>query len=90
MTLEPNVPNPFNPRTRFEYRLEQDSDVQLRVYDVAGRLVRELFAGHREAGTHHAEWDGRDDLGGSVASGVYHAVVDVEGASSRIKITLLK
>lgn len=70
--LFPNVPNPFNPTTRIEYEVAAQVPVTLRVYDVAGRLVRELVARRRpEPGKHVVVWDGRDDAGRAVPSGVY-------------------
>ena len=67
-----NYPNPFNPETWIPYRLAQDAEVTLTIYDTIGAVVRELDLGHRAAGYHTDKtWDGRNDLGESVASGVY-------------------
>lgn len=64
-------PNPFDSGTRVSYSLGRESRVRLSVCDIAGRIVRRLEAGDRGAGRHEAMWDGRDDHGASVASGVY-------------------
>jgi hypothetical protein len=65
-------PNPFNPLTTISYRLEQAGLVDLAVYDLAGRLVRRLVDGeHRHPGLHLIQWNGQDEGGRSVASGVY-------------------
>lgn len=73
LTLRQNVPNPFNPTTTISFDVPRDGDaVHLRVYDVAGRLVRTLAEGARAAGTHRVSWDGRDVEGRAVAAGVYY------------------
>ncbi len=64
-------PNPFMNRTRFEFDLAYAGTVELAVYDVTGRRVRELVRGRREAGRHELQWDARDDAGRPVPSGVY-------------------
>ena len=74
--LLPNYPNPFNPETWIPYHLAQDADVTLTIYDTEGTQVRQLDLGHQDAGfythrTHAAYWDGRNERGESVASGVY-------------------
>ncbi len=69
--LAQNVPNPFNPVTTVRFGLPVSSPVSLRIYDTAGRLVRVLIDGHREAGHHEMTWDGLDGSGRPVASGVY-------------------
>ena len=71
MSLGRNAPNPFNPLTSIPYTLPEAGDVRLTVYNVAGQLVRTLVDGCTEAGEHAALWDGTDDSGRSVASGVY-------------------
>jgi agmatine/peptidylarginine deiminase len=69
--LHPNAPNPFNPSTTFRFDLKYPERVELFVYDSGGRLVRRLVEGERAAGSHEAVWDGTDDAGREVASGVY-------------------
>ena len=74
--LLPNYPNPFNPETWIPYRLAHPTDVTLTIYDTKGTPVRRLDLGHQPAGyyTNRAKaayWDGRNDNGESVASGVY-------------------
>jgi hypothetical protein len=70
--LYPNVPNPFNPTTRIRYDVARGGgEVSLRIYDVSGRVVRTLVDGLQSAGRKSVEWDGRDDAGSQVASGVY-------------------
>ncbi|MDD3643860.1 MAG: FlgD immunoglobulin-like domain containing protein [Candidatus Krumholzibacteria bacterium] len=69
--LRQNRPNPFNPATTIEYSLHSTGHVSLRVYDVAGRLLRTLVDGERSAGRHQIVWNGTGDSGAPVASGVY-------------------
>ncbi|MCP4548829.1 MAG: T9SS type A sorting domain-containing protein [bacterium] len=70
--LMPNVPNPFNPTTVISFGLAGDSQVDLRVFSLAGRLVRNLTQGrHFTAGHHSIIWDGCTDEGRRLASGVY-------------------
>ena len=69
--LGQNYPNPFNPGTEIEVRLPEAGDVELSVYDVDGRLVARIFSGRETAGVKRFWWDGRDDEGRSLPSGVY-------------------
>jgi subtilisin-like proprotein convertase family protein len=83
-------PNPFNPVTTIAYGLPEEGRVALRVYNVAGKLVRVLVDGEREAGHHAAVWDGRDDQGEAVASGVYFCRMEAEAFEEVAKMVLLK
>jgi photosystem II stability/assembly factor-like uncharacterized protein len=69
--LAQNYPNPFNPSTTIEYSLPQRSNVTLRIYDMLGQEVRTLTTGVTEAGTFKAVWDGRNNLGNTVSTGIY-------------------
>lgn len=69
--LEQNYPNPFNPSTVISFQLPVDSDVSLKIYDLQGRVVKSLVAGNLAAGKHEVTWDGRNESGARVASGVY-------------------
>ncbi|HZM15312.1 MAG TPA: FlgD immunoglobulin-like domain containing protein, partial [Candidatus Krumholzibacteria bacterium] len=70
--LHQNVPNPFNPMTEIRFDLSQSGRVSLRIYDVAGRLVRTLVDKDMSAGRNHTMvWNGLDDQNNKVASGVY-------------------
>ena len=64
-------PNPFNPATTIRFTLGEAVRVRLRIYDVSGRFVRELTDGRRGAGQHSETWDGMDQAGRGVSSGVY-------------------
>jgi hypothetical protein len=88
--LEPCRPNPFGARTRIGYSIARPGPVELRVYDVGGRLVRVLVKGRREAGRHVVGWDGRSETGGLVASGVYFAKLTTTGFSEIRRLTVLR
>ncbi len=66
-------PNPFNPSTTISFTLPRGGDASLTVYNIAGQKVRTLISGFTAAGTHSAMWNGRDDSGRMVSSGVYIA-----------------
>ena len=75
-TLLANYPNPFNPETWIPYQLAEPAEVSIRIYTADGKLVRTLELGHQSAGIYEsrsqaAQWDGRNEVGESVASGLY-------------------
>ena len=70
-SLDQNYPNPFNSDTVIRFALPEGDDVELVVYNLAGQKVAMLVQGAREAGTYSVRWDGRDDGGRTLASGVY-------------------
>jgi YVTN family beta-propeller protein len=69
--LAQNQPNPFNPVTTIRFTVPEDSEVNLTVYDVAGRRVKTLVKGHHKADFYRVNWDGTNNNGSRVASGVY-------------------
>ena len=69
--LSQNYPNPFNPTTNIKYALPVESRVTMEIYDLLGQRVRTLISGAQTAGYHVAEWDGTNDAGGNLPSGVY-------------------
>ena len=91
VVLYQNVPNPFNPKTLVRFELGHPAELSLRVYDIAGRLVRTLEAGRPYgAGRHQVEWNGTDAAGRSVASGVYILRIDDGQSQAMNRMTLLK
>jgi len=85
------VPNPFNPTTTIRFSVgESAGSVRLVVYDVGGRLVRELVSGEMSQGTHEVVWDGTDYRGQSVASAVYFARLSAGQQTETMKLVLLK
>ena len=90
-----NFPNPFNPETWIPYTLADDTDVNVRIYDVEGKLVRDLDIGYQRAGRYLSRqnavyWDGRDQLGESVSSGVYFYTLKAAGFSDTRRMVILK
>lgn len=88
--LEPNWPNPFNPFTRIAYALPAAGRVEVSIHAAGGRLLRVLESGRRRAGRHVLLWDGRDQQGRGVASGVYLYRVTGPGGSATRKLTLVR
>ncbi len=84
------VPNPFNPSTMIRFELPRATPVTLRVYDVAGALVRTLVAGRRGPGVDTVPWDGRDGRGREVPSGIYFLELVAERGRDVAKVTLLR
>ncbi len=82
-------PNPFNAETTLSFTVTTAGPVALTVFDLRGRVVRG-WSGHYGAGTHSLTWDGRDEGGRAVASGVYIASARQGGAAIARKVTLLK
>jgi hypothetical protein len=89
-TITRIAPNPFNPRTTLHYEVAQASRVQVRLYDPRGREVRTLVDGVLGAGRYEVVWDGTDDAGITVTSGVYFAQLAADGLASWKKLVLLK
>jgi hypothetical protein len=88
--LEQNAPNPFSPETVIWFSLAERGRVSLRVYDVEGRPVRTLVNNERGPDRYEAHWNGRDDLGRSVAPGVYFYKLEAPGYARTMKMVLLK
>ena len=90
-----NYPNPFNPETWIPYQLAESAEVALTIYDMNGRLIRRLAVGHRAAGMYRsrsraAYWDGRNQLGESVASGLYFYTLTAGEFSATRRMLILK
>ncbi|MFQ5636742.1 MAG: S8 family serine peptidase [bacterium] len=79
--LAQNYPNPFNPETLIEYQLPKTGPVSLKVYTILGQEVRTLVDGEKQAGYHRVIWDGKNDAGQRLASGVYLYRIQVDDPS---------
>ncbi len=77
--LDQNHPNPFNPQTNITYCLPMSGGIKLTIYDLLGRRVRTLVDGHQSSGYNSLDWDGTDDHGNPVASGIYFYRLEAEG-----------
>ena len=80
--LMQNHPNPFNPETEIRYALPQAGFVKLVILDALGRAVRSLVQEQQSPGWRRTIWDGRNDNGAAVASGVYFYRITVHGAQN--------
>ena len=93
--LLPNYPNPFNPETWIPYRLAEPADVSISIYAADGKLVRSLELGHQPVGiyesrSHAAYWDGKNQLGEPVASGIYFYILSADDFSATRKMLIRK
>jgi beta-lactamase superfamily II metal-dependent hydrolase len=85
-----NHPNPFNPMTRIEFSLDEQARVYLRIYDVSGKVVRTLLQETVSIGMHSAFWNGDDEHGRPVASGVYVCRLETNDKTAVRKMVLLR
>ena len=86
-----SYPNPFNPTTTIRYSLSKRTKFTLNVYDIAGRLVKRLLVDEvKDAGSYKVDWDGRNEAGSRVASGVYFCMMKTAEGTSGSKLILLR
>jgi hypothetical protein len=88
--LYQNSPNPFNPTTKLSYDLPKAGDVKISVYNVLGQQVRTLVDGYNEAGSYDVIWNGKDNSGAQVASGMYFYRINTVEFNETKKMLLLK
>lgn len=86
--LSQNFPNPFNPSTRLKCYIPSTGEVQVKIFDINGRLVKEIFSGEKDQGEHIFSWDGTSAT--QVASGVYLFTVQFNNSQLTKKIIYLK
>ena len=90
-----NFPNPFNPETWIPYALGGDAEVNVHIYNVEGKLVRKLNVGQQRGGSYISRekavyWDGKDQLGESVSSGIYFYTLKADAFSETRRMVILK
>lgn len=88
--LHRNFPNPFNPTTTIRYDLPEASRVVLRVYNIIGQEVRTLVCRHESAGYKSVQWDGKNQRGNSVTTGVYFIRLEAGSYLKTIKVMMIK
>jgi hypothetical protein len=88
--LYENSPNPFGDLTEIGYSVEAGADVRLEIFDVAGRAVRTLVPGWASPGRHAVSWDGADDRGAAMPSGIYYVRMAEPAVSAARAIALLR
>jgi hypothetical protein len=90
-TLNQNYPNPFNPNTTILFELPENAFAKLTVYDITGKVVKVLVNTEKQAGYHSVTWDGKDEVGNSVESGIYlYTLTTSTGVNQTNRMTLLK
>ncbi len=89
-TLYPNFPNPFNPNTTIAFGLPKSTFVQLDIFNSVGQHIKTLVSSMRPAGIYSEDWNGCDDRGNRVGSGIYFYRLKVEGTVETRKMILLK
>lgn len=85
-----NQPNPFNPQTTLRFTTGKGGPTLLAIYDLNGRLVRTLVHNDLDAGIHETMWDGRNNNGHEVSSGIYYSRLETEQGTATAKMTLIK
>jgi len=88
--LAQNFPNPFNPTTDITFSIDRAANVDLSIYNMLGQKVRTLTTGSKVAGTHVLRWDGRDESGSSVSTGIYLYTLTDGSTSITKKMALMK
>ena len=93
--LRANYPNPFNPETWIPYHLASETEVRISIYDIQGALVRQFNLGYQKAGyytnrTKAAHWDGRNEIGEPVASGIYFYTLTTDDYTGTRRMVILK
>jgi hypothetical protein len=83
-------PNPFNPETSINYSLRNSGNVSIRIYSLQGRLIRTLFEGYSPGGENEVRWNGRDNNGSTVSSGLYFVKVQQGADSGIFKVMVTK
>jgi flagellar hook assembly protein FlgD len=88
--LKGNYPNPFNPSTTIEYSIQNPGNMELSIYNLRGQKVKSLVNEYKGSGLHKVVWNGTDDQGREVGSGIYLVRMQSSGFSTSKKITLIK
>ncbi len=88
--LEGNYPNPFNPETAIRFSTREAGPVRLSIYNLKGQLVKSLLNSNLPAGNHRVIWNGKDESGRSVSSGIYMYRMEAAGYSKTLKMMLMK
>ncbi len=90
-----NYPNPFNPETCIPYQLSKNADVTIRIYNIKGQLIRQISLGHKQAGSYldkrgAAYWDGKNNAGEKIASGMYFYQLQSEDFRAMRRMMIVK
>ena len=85
-----NYPNPFNPTTTISYSLPREGKISLSIYNIKGQLVKQLVSGSQPEGYYEIVWNGKDDTGKQVSSGIYYYRITACGKTLNKKMLMLK
>ena len=85
-----NSPNPFNPKTTINFVMPKTGQATLKIYNVRGACIRNLVDGIHQAGANSVDWDGTDDRGAAMSTGVYFAKINACGAVMTNKLALVR
>jgi hypothetical protein len=88
--ISPAYPNPFNPGTTIRYALPGAAEVNIGIYNMLGQRIRTLENSYREPGSYSVHWDGKDEIGNSLTSGVYLCQIQAGAYRQSIKLAILK
>ncbi|NHZ87289.1 MAG: T9SS type A sorting domain-containing protein [Planctomycetia bacterium] len=88
--LKQNYPNPFNPSTTITFDLSEDTNVKISIYDMTGRLIRQLVNQTMTVGSKTINWDGKDEAGNPVSGSVYFYNLQTGDYSQTKKMVLMK
>jgi hypothetical protein len=89
-SLSQNYPNPFNPETNIVFNIPKSAQVKLEIFNILGQKVRTLVDQYLKAGQKEVDWDGRDDLGKEISSGMYFYRITTPEFSQTKKMVLLR
>ena len=89
-SLYQNFPNPFTQQTVISYQLPVPSQVSLQVYNIAGQLVKTLATGDRPLGAHEVAWNGKNEAGEPVGSGIYFYRLETQGHAQIKRLVLIR
>lgn len=89
-SISQNFPNPFNPKTEVRYQLPKSGDVRIVIYSVVGKEVKTIFHQQQPAGYHSIQWDGKNDSGYNVPSGIYLLLMEADSYRAVRKMMLLR
>jgi len=88
--IHENYPNPFNPSTRIRYELPIESNVSLIVHNISGKIVKTIVTESQSAGRYEIQWNGQDDTGNLVSTGMYFARIQAGSYSHVIKMIYMR
>jgi flagellar hook assembly protein FlgD len=88
--LNDNYPNPFNPQTNISFTVPSSGNINLTVYNITGQRVATLVDGYQHSGEHNVQWNGLDQNGNQVSSGIYFYSLKTDASSMTKSMVLLK